>query len=186
MTNQNGKINQTIIILEGIDNVGKTAIGKELSKRISIPYFKNNQENDKNYDSAVAQKYTAEFTTQIFEQTNLSVIMDRFWISEFAYSKAFNRQTFNNFEELDKRLSELNSIIIIFDKERKNQIEENASTKRDYRNIKTAYVTFHLKSVTDTMFFNSDKNKYINDDGTYKTELQVDDIIEQLKTIGVI
>lgn len=184
MTKQNE--NQTVIILEGIDNAGKTVIGKELSKRISIPYFKNSQENDKNYDLAVAQRYTAEFTTQILEQTGLSIIMDRFWVSEYAYSKAFNRPTFDNFDELDKRLSKLNSIVVVFHKSPKNQIEESDFTKEDYTNITNAYSEFRLTSETKAIFFKTDANKYINVDGSYDTDAQVEDLIEHLKIMGVI
>ncbi len=44
----------TVVLFDGSDKVGKTEMAKELSKRLLIPYFKNESEwkafsNDQNY-----------------------------------------------------------------------------------------------------------------------------------------
>lgn len=88
---------QQVIIFEGCDKVGKTEMAKELSKRLSIPYFKNTSEwaafeNDKDY-FINALRYSNPYFFSFLNETKTSVILDRSYPSEWAYSCVYNRQT---------------------------------------------------------------------------------------------
>lgn len=88
---------QRIIIFEGPDGCGKTNISAELSRRIKVPVFKNDQEwthfgaqDAAEYFKLTAQ-YSYPFALSLIRQTGMSVIFDRAHPSEWAYSRAFNR-----------------------------------------------------------------------------------------------
>lgn len=89
---------QRIIIFEGPDGCGKTNIAAALSRRLGIQVFKNDQEwshfgaaNASEYFRLTAQ-YSYPFALSLIRQTGLSVIFDRAHPSEWAYSRAFDRQ----------------------------------------------------------------------------------------------
>ena len=77
---------QTVIIFEGVDNTGKTAIAKSLSKLIGIPYFKNPREKEivKSGDTAVETRHGV-MLMDFLNLTGHSVIFDRNYPSEWAY-----------------------------------------------------------------------------------------------------
>jgi thymidylate kinase len=109
---------QNIIIFEGPDGCGKTNIARALSTQLSIPYFKNENEwaffeNDPSY-FINALTYGDPYFLSYLEQTGASVIADRWYPSEWVYSKAFSRPTNHDaLESIDSRAAALGTKIII-------------------------------------------------------------------------
>ena len=118
---------QIIIFFIGVDKSGKTTISQELSKQINIPYFKNPSEKvlfDVNHIDAL--HYEGNVMYEFLSQTNYSIIRDRDFICEYAYSKAYNRKTDYDFIfNLDEKYSKLNSFIVYCYKDKyENFIDE--------------------------------------------------------------
>jgi len=88
---------QQIIIFDGPDMCGKSNIAKELSNQLSIPYFKASSEHDtflKHQDRFLNQLiYADPRVLDILKQTGHSVIFDRAYPSEWAYSALLQRKT---------------------------------------------------------------------------------------------
>ena len=89
---------QQIIIFVGPDRCGKSEISKQLSLCTGIPYFKASSEHStflkKSPDDFMKQlQYADPRVIDLLKQTGHSVIMDRGFPCEFAYSAVLNRQT---------------------------------------------------------------------------------------------
>lgn len=87
-----------MIVLEGPDMTGKSEIAKGLALRLHHSYFKNSDEwstdlRTPEYFKNVL-KYGGPFLTSFLCQVKPNVIMDRYYPSEWVYSKAFNRLTY--------------------------------------------------------------------------------------------
>jgi len=81
----------------GPDMTGKSNIAEALSERLSIPVFKNSGEWKTQLDSPNyflnLLRYGGPFLMDFMKQTNVSVILDRFYPCELVYSQAFDRDT---------------------------------------------------------------------------------------------
>lgn len=109
---------QKIIIIEGIDMVGKTSVIDALSKSTEIPSFKQKY-NDKWIDHTIDLLYGEEARLQMLEQIGFSVILDRAYPSEYAYAKAYERPVIENkIWDFDKRYNKLNALIVYLFKDR--------------------------------------------------------------------
>jgi hypothetical protein len=97
---------QRIIIFDGPDMTGKTAIARELSHRAGIPYFKASSEHATFLGDCGGSRQSGdipEFLNQLWyadprtfdllKQTGQSIIFDRAYPSEYVYSALFHRQT---------------------------------------------------------------------------------------------
>jgi thymidylate kinase len=87
----------TVVLFDGSDKVGKTEMARELSKRLNIPYFKNESEwnafsNDPSYFKN-ALRYGDPYFYNFLKKTGTSVILDRSYPSEWVYSNVYNRST---------------------------------------------------------------------------------------------
>lgn len=96
---------------------GKTEISKEWSKIKKIPYFKASSEHETylhSKDKFLNQlKYADTRMVDFLSQTGYSVVFDRGWPCEFAYSKAFNRPTdINTLLTVDAAFAKLDAKII--------------------------------------------------------------------------
>lgn len=105
-----------IIVVEGIDRVGKTTICDKLSNELNIPIYKyngildykkmeNNQETDK--------------MLQILEMckiTNSDIIFDRFYWTDYVYGnieRCYDTfESSKNITRIEEKLKELDAIII--------------------------------------------------------------------------
>ena len=81
----------------GPDMTGKSNIAAELSKRINVPVFKNSGEwktqlGSEDYFLNLL-RFGGPFLMDFMKQTNIDVILDRFYPCELVYSQAFNRST---------------------------------------------------------------------------------------------
>lgn len=92
---------QSILMFVGADMCGKTQISKELSRITRIPYFKATSE----HTTFLSSRYEVndQFINQLrfadprvfdlLKQTRHSVIFDRAYPCEYAYSKVLGRET---------------------------------------------------------------------------------------------
>ena len=90
-------LKQRVIIFDGPDMCGKTEMAQALSERLNIPYFKNENEwaffeDDPAYFKNAAT-YGDPYFASYLRQTHASVIMDRWYPSEWVYSQVFDRET---------------------------------------------------------------------------------------------
>lgn len=117
-----------IIIFEGADRSGKTTISTALSKMLNIPRFKV-ERNKYFWDVFCNINYLDEGVTQFIEQTQASVILDRWVPSDYVYSKLFNRDiSYRKIWEIDQRFAEMNTLLVICYKDKDKYIvdEEDA------------------------------------------------------------
>ena len=81
----------------GPDMTGKSNIAGELSHRLEVPVFKNSGEWSTKLDSTDyflnLLRYGGPFLMDFISQTNVSVILDRFYPCELIYADAFERET---------------------------------------------------------------------------------------------
>lgn len=134
-------MNRKIVILEGHDMAGKTAIGNALAKEINAPLIKMNK--PWKHDHVVELLYGAENLCQIAQQLECNLIFDRFHPSEYAYSKVFDRLTIpEQIKSIDDRMSAMNAVIVVcykdesayqFDPEDKLDIAKYAPLVEAYR-----------------------------------------------------
>jgi thymidylate kinase len=153
---------QQVIIIEGIDMVGKTSIIRELSKTLNIPAYKEIRE-EKWYDHNIDLLYAEEARIQMLEQIGFSIIFDRSYPSEWAYAHAYERKTIpERILELDKRYATLGTKIIYLYKspEYFQQDKTNLIDFSKYSRIDERYREFLLfKTKCDYMFLDtSDQN----------------------------
>lgn len=133
---------QKIIILEGCDGTGKTEIGKELSKWINIPYFKNNKEHLHFFDEDLTryrfldQLYIYEF----LKQTGYSVIVDRAFPSDIVYTNVFrpNEELINTLYDIDEKFSNLDTTILYCYKQNNSTNDEIINSDK-YKDITFEY-----------------------------------------------
>jgi len=87
--------NNKTIIVEGPDNCGKTEIAHALSHAISQPYFRmsTQHENWRKGGFLNALRYDQTYLSSLLLQTGASIVIDRAYPSEFAYSRVFERET---------------------------------------------------------------------------------------------
>lgn len=164
MQNKNQKNkSQVVVIVEGHDKTGKSTISAELSNKLSIPIFKL-KKNKKQFDQLIDLFYGVESTVQFLEQTGCSVILDRFYPSEYAYSKVNKRFTnIKKILELDKRMSRMNTFIIVCYKDSKmyeiDHADFDTTTPEDYTVLTQTFREFGKSTKCPILFLNtSDKN----------------------------
>ena len=105
--------NQKIIIFSGADKSGKSTIAKALSADLNIPVFKV-QRNKYLWDPMVSLIYGTEMVTQFIEQSGVSIILDRWHDSDFAYSRLFNRDiSYRKIWEIDERMAKLGALMVV-------------------------------------------------------------------------
>lgn len=86
-----------MIALEGPDMCGKTQIGRELASKLSLAYYKNSGEwsgdlRTTDYFKNVLT-YGTYIQTDMLCQVRPQILLDRFYPSEWVYSKVFKRET---------------------------------------------------------------------------------------------
>ena len=154
---------QRILIFDGPDGCGKTNIAKELMAVLGIPYFKNESEwrcfeNDPSY-FINAITYGDPYFLSYLEQTKASVIMDRWYPSEWVYSKAFKRPTdYSVLRQIDDRAAALGAKIIIpCRSDYSKVVDQFKSINSDIlHNIEEIYRMFSDWTSCDTFFLNVD------------------------------
>lgn len=106
-----------IIIFVGADMCGKTNIAHQLSRVLNIPVFKASSEHGSflhGQDRFLTNiRVSSQYLLDFIRQTGSSVIFDREFPCEYAYSKHFNRETdIDAIMALDEGYSKLDTLII--------------------------------------------------------------------------
>ena len=106
-----------VIFIEGKDGVGKTQIGKELSRELLIPYFKNTMEKAFFDDPEITkyrwldQLYICDFIRQV----KCSAIVDRGYLSDVVYTRLFRKDNIGIVPKLmaiDKKFADIGAKVI--------------------------------------------------------------------------
>lgn len=153
-----------IIIFEGADRSGKSTIANALSTQLNIPYFKVHR--DKYWwDPAVNLNYLDEGITQFIEQTQISVIIDRWVPSDYMYSKLFSRDiSYHKIWEIDQRFAKMNTLLVICYKDKDKHIvdieDADFVNPSMYDRMLELYKEYTLQSkIKNVLFLNtSDEN----------------------------
>lgn len=112
---------QTLLFFVGPDMTGKTQIAKETSRRIGVPYFKATSEHASFLSTRVSTsdqflnqlRFADPRVLDILRQTGYSVIFDRGFPCEYAYSKVFGRETdIVMLKHLDDAYATLGAIVV--------------------------------------------------------------------------
>lgn len=113
----NGMKEQKVIFVVGPDMTGKTEISSALSTAIGIPRFKASTEHktflNEQDDFLLQVKIADPRVCDLLKQTGYSIIFDRGYPCEWAYSELMGRETDREFLiKLDEMFSSLNTYII--------------------------------------------------------------------------
>lgn len=92
---------QQLVFVVGPDMCGKTQIAKELSRWLNAPYFKASSEHTSYLSSKIAKndqflnqiRFADPRVIDLLRQTGHSVVFDRGFPCEYAYSKVMGRET---------------------------------------------------------------------------------------------
>lgn len=106
-----------IIIVEGIDRVGKTTLCNKLSQKFNIPIHKykglikyNKMDNTEETDKTLG-------LIQLLKETGSSIIFDRTYFSDFIYGMLERNYNIDiavdNFRIVDDAISELDDVFLI-------------------------------------------------------------------------
>ena len=107
-----------IIAFEGVDRCGKTEISRELACLTNTPVFKNTGEWSTDLKDATYFKnllvYGGTFLIDFLCQVRPDVIFDRYYPSEWVYSRFFKRDTNEEIlRKIDQKFSEIGGKIIL-------------------------------------------------------------------------
>lgn len=106
-----------IIVVDGIDRVGKTTLCNKLSEYLDFPIYKHDEscfdyskmDNDNETDKMIQ-------LIELAEVTNSDIIFDRFHLSDCAYGVLERRYDYTkalqNFSKIDAKLSEVGALVI--------------------------------------------------------------------------
>ena len=153
---------QEIIIFTGPDGSGKTTIAKKLSPIIKVPYFKNTVEKEYFKHQADinlfvnALNYEGRFLASFLLQTAYSIILDRSYPCEYAYSRVFNRE--NNDAAifmLDDIFNDLGASIIYCFKDEYSNYDDKLVDLSKIEDIKKYYEEFLSKTVCKYLKLNT-------------------------------
>lgn len=107
-----------MIAFEGPDMTGKSEISKELARRLGYSYFKNAEEWSTDLRTPEYFKnlleYGGTFLTSFLEQVRPNVVLDRYYPSEWVYSRIFNRETnVDVLKKIDRKFAAAGGRIVI-------------------------------------------------------------------------
>lgn len=130
-----------LLALEGVDMTGKTNIAAELSNRLSVPVFKNTGEWKTDLRSPEYFKnllvYGGTFLIDFIHQTRPNAILDRYYPSEWVYSRFFSRETDNEIlRKIDEKFAEAGGKIIICRRKSYDGIQDDLHSYIDSETLK--------------------------------------------------
>ena len=121
--------NQSIFIFGGPDRCGKTTVAKALAKMLNIPYFKpTNQQWFAMNDPGAFAKQTEWGEPKMLDfivQTGISVVIDRGFPCDWAYSKVLERDTaWQTIYALDDEYARLGATFVVMLRDTYNNVDE--------------------------------------------------------------
>ena len=134
--------------MEGPDGTGKTNIAEALADKYNMKVYKNEAEF-RLYDEDSTNKfvnllrYSGPAEYHMVRLLKPDIIFDRNYISEYAYSKAFNRETdLALIKAFDSLYSKLNSMVIYCYKTEYNNYEDDFINLEKINDIDLAYRSY--------------------------------------------
>lgn len=112
---------QKLVIMVGPDMVGKTEISKELSRRLAVPYYKATSEHTSFLSSRVSKndqflnqlRFADPRVLDVLRQTGHSMVFDRGFPCEYAYSRVLDRETdLTMLKHLDEAYAKLGAVVV--------------------------------------------------------------------------
>lgn len=152
-----------VIIGEGVDRAGKTTTLLSLFNATNIPYYKGQRypvAGDTQYHVKIAENI--QFAN-LMVATKPNLIVDRFHISELAYSMTFGRKVDEDImEAVDEKLAAANALIIYFDTPidvcLKRLAPFSGLTKEHYISLKENYAKLLIWTKCPVMFLTPPDN----------------------------
>ncbi len=134
--------------MEGPDGTGKTNIAEALADKYNMKVYKNEAEF-RLYDEDSTNKfvnllrYSGPAEYHMVRLLKPDIIFDRNYISEYAYSKAFNRETdLALIKAFDSLYSKLNSMVIYCYKKEYKNYEDDFINLEKINDIDLAYRSY--------------------------------------------
>lgn len=108
-----------LIIVEGIDRVGKTTTCNKIKETFGFEIFKENNKNKINEESIMFSNYgSMQSIINCYKSFGKNVILDRFHLSEFIYGtlqRNYDKELSKRiFEDIDRNISEIEDAIMIY------------------------------------------------------------------------
>jgi thymidylate kinase len=134
-----------IIFIEGPDGTGKSNIAEALADKYEMKVYKNDAEfrlyNEDSTNKFInLLRYSGPAEYHMTKLLSPDIIFDRNYISEYAYSKAFNRETdLSLIKAFDSLYSKLNSMVIYCYKEEYKNYEDDFIDLEKISEIDSAY-----------------------------------------------
>jgi len=152
-----------IIIVEGIDRVGKTTLCNLLSERLGYPIFKDSVFT--NYTGMTARTIYFE---KLFSSINMlkcidNIIIDRFHLTEFVYGRCNRGYDNYDIEKIDKMLKLMNCLLVLVEPESDDRLnissEQHGSSLSEHYNLfKIAFESSSIKFKLNTDFNSFDEH----------------------------
>jgi len=107
-----------IIIVEGIDRVGKTTLCKKLSEELGIPIhkYKGLIEYNKMNNTEETDKILSNL--RILNETKSNIIFDRLYMTDYVYGnieRNYNpRESAKNLSLIENEIKNINDVILIY------------------------------------------------------------------------
>jgi thymidylate kinase len=119
-----------LVAFEGPDMCGKTEIARELSRQLGVNVYKNSGEWTTDLKSPDYFKnllvFGGTFLIDFISQVRPQAILDRYYPSEWVYSRLFDRETDNDIlRRIDEKFAESGGKIVLFRRKSYNGIQDD-------------------------------------------------------------
>lgn len=107
---------QKVVVVDGPDGTGKTNIAYALSKAMDVPYFRmpSQHENWRKGRFKEALEFDQTYIAEFLRQTRMGVVIDRAYPAEWAYSRAFGRETNEEvLQQVDTAFARFGAYIVV-------------------------------------------------------------------------
>lgn len=149
---------QHVVFFVGPDMCGKTEIAKATAAALGVPYFKASSEHDSYLSSKVSRReaflnqlrYADPRVFDVLQQSGHSLVFDRGFPCEYAYSRVFNRETDTTMlRHMDEMWSTIDARIVFCYRSSYEGIVDDLDpniTARVLRDIHAEYESFFVWS----------------------------------------
>jgi len=168
-----------IIIFDGVDNCGKTEISHGLVQHVlkDHTYFKVKQEriHVEKLDPKILQKsheLQLNFFYELARQSNLNIVMDRFYPSEYVYGSLFREIDEELLWEFDKKFAEL-GVKIIIPVKGDSFLEDELWSKEQLVTIREKYKEFARKTSCEVLVLDTEDENLERELSDIKTFLKI-------------
>lgn len=168
-----------IIIFDGVDNCGKTEISHALVEKVLTDhtYFKVKQEriHVEKLDPKIlktSHELQLNFFYELARQSNLNIVMDRFYPSEYVYGSLFREINEDLIWEFDRQFAEL-GVKIIIPVKGDEFLEDELWTKEQLIAIREKYKEFAQKTKCEVLVLNTEDENLERELTDIKTFLKI-------------